>query len=52
MTLKTILAAAALTLAPALALAECPWEKQTVNTCPEGQMMDAKTGTCTEQVTG
>lgn len=49
--MKTIFAALALTLLPALASAECPWEKQNASTCGEGQTFDEKTGTCVSQVT-
>ncbi|MBL3570441.1 MULTISPECIES: hypothetical protein [Rhodovulum] len=52
MTTRTILAAAALALVPALASAECGWEKRiNANTCGEGQTFDTATGTCVDQST-
>lgn len=51
MTIKTILVALALTLSPALALAEgCQWEK-TAHQCGENQSFDAATGTCVDKAT-
>ncbi|SMX42212.1 adenylosuccinate lyase [Actibacterium lipolyticum] len=53
MTIKTLLVAAALSVAPALALAECQWKHDTTaSQCAEGQIFDATKGTCIEQVTG
>lgn len=53
MMLKTTFAVIALTLAPALALAEggCHWEKTrtTASACAEGTVFDAATGTCVAQ---
>lgn len=46
---KTALAAAALALTPGLALAMCSdyqHSKTTASACPEGQVLDAASGTC------
>jgi hypothetical protein len=52
MTYKTILAAAVLALAPALASAECGWShKINANQCGEGQTYDTTSGTCIDQST-
>ena len=50
MTIKTLAAAVALTLLPALAIAEgCDYEKR-VMSCAEGTVYDAATGTCVTSV--
>lgn len=53
MTLKTVLSAAVLTLAPTLALADgCGWEKKmNANQCADGQTFDTASGTCVDQAT-
>ncbi|MBC57839.1 MAG: hypothetical protein CL814_13010 [Confluentimicrobium sp.] len=52
MTLKTLFVTATLALAPALASAECQWKHETTaSQCAEGQVFDAKTGTCVAQTT-
>lgn len=53
MTIKTILSAAVLALAPTLVLAkDCGWEKRmNANQCAEGQTFDAASGTCVDQAT-
>lgn len=49
---RTILAAAALALVPALASAECSMNsaKQATMTCAPGTTFDAQTGTCVAEV--
>ncbi|UWQ17166.1 adenylosuccinate lyase [Jannaschia sp. M317] len=52
---KTILAAAALMLAPGLAAAyECNWSKgeQVTMSCAPGTSWNAASGTCTPEATG
>jgi hypothetical protein len=50
MTIKTLAAAVALTLVPALAIAEgCNYEKR-VMSCAEGTVFDAVSGTCVTSV--
>jgi hypothetical protein len=50
MTIKTLAAAVALTLVPALAIAEgCNYEKR-VMSCAEGTVFDAASGTCVTSV--
>ncbi|TCP61896.1 hypothetical protein EV663_10381 [Rhodovulum bhavnagarense] len=52
MTIKTIMAASVLALAPTFALAECGWEKKmNASQCPEGQVLDAASGACVNQAT-
>jgi uncharacterized protein YdeI (BOF family) len=52
MKLKTILAAAALALAPGLAMAMCGHERTTTATaCGEGYVFDAATQTCVVKAT-
>lgn len=53
MTIKTILSAAVLALAPTLALAEgCGWEKRmNANQCADGKIFDSASGTCVDQST-
>ena len=47
MKLKTLLAALALTITPALAMAECSWSKEQVTmSCAEGSQWDAASQTC------
>lgn len=48
MSIRTLLAALALTLAPGLAMAECSWgmERQTTMSCAEGATWDAESGAC------
>ena len=46
MTLKAILAAAALTIAPITALAECTGGHQQAMTCASGSVYDAETNSC------
>ena len=52
--LRTILAAAALMVAPGLAMAECSWSKgeQVTMSCAPGTSLDAASGTCVADVTG
>jgi len=51
MTIKTLLAALALILSPALTLADgCGWEKS-AQQCGEGQTFDPATGTCVDKAT-
>ena len=51
MTIKTILAATALTLAPVLAFAQCSSHDRQVMTCAEGTVFDPETNTC-QVITG
>ncbi|WP_172961072.1 hypothetical protein [Oceaniglobus roseus] len=52
MTIKTLLAASVLALAPGLAMAAgCMFEKKTVMTCADGYVLDTATGTCVAQAT-
>ncbi|TCS63776.1 adenylosuccinate lyase [Primorskyibacter sedentarius] len=52
MKLKTILAAAALTVVPALgAWAACSGHSEAMS-CAQGTVYDSATGTCVKQVTG
>lgn len=51
MTFKTALAALVLALAPAIASAECGWQKMNASSCGEGQVDDAASGTCVSQTT-
>lgn len=48
MTLKTMIAAAVITLSPLMAQASCSWGKteQASMTCAEGMVYDASTGAC------
>ena len=46
MTIKTLLAAAALTVVPVLSYAACSGHSQQAMTCAEGTVYDADTGTC------
>ncbi len=51
MKLKTLLAALALTITPALAMAECGWKHQQVTmSCAEGTQWNADTQTCVPTV--
>ncbi len=51
MKLKTLLAALALTMTPALAMAECSWKNEQVTmSCAEGTQWDATTQTCVPSV--
>ncbi len=53
MKVTALLATLALTLTPSLALAMCGGhETKTTQTCAEGHMLDAKTGTCVKAVVG
>lgn len=52
MTIKTILSAAVLAMAPTLVMAECGWEKKiNASQCPQGQILDAASGSCVNQAT-
>ncbi|MBN2905908.1 MAG: hypothetical protein JXJ18_04275 [Rhodobacteraceae bacterium] len=51
MSMKTLLTAALLALAPSLAMAECGWEKINANQCAEGQVFDTTSGSCVDQAT-
>ncbi|MHC0053142.1 hypothetical protein [Actibacterium sp. D379-3] len=51
MTRKTIFAVLAFSLTPALAMADCKWEKINASSCAEGQMFDTKTGACVDKAT-
>jgi len=53
MKLKTLLAALALTVTPAIAMAECSWGKQEQMTmsCTEGTQWDADAQTCVPTTT-
>ncbi|WP_196774355.1 hypothetical protein [Rhodovulum sp. MB263] len=52
MTTRTILAAATLALLPALASAECGWQKRiNASQCGEGQIFDSVSGQCVDQTT-
>jgi len=51
MTMKTIIAAAALSLSPMLAFAYCSGHQQQAMTCAEGSVYDPETNTC-QVVTG
>lgn len=47
MKLKTLLAALALTITPALAMAECSWKHEQVTmSCAEGTQWDAASQSC------
>ncbi len=46
MTLKSLLAALALTIAPTLAAASCFGEQHTTMSCAEGSTWDAESQTC------
>jgi hypothetical protein len=46
MTLKALLAAAALTLCPAIATAQCSGHSQQAMSCAEGTVWDAETQSC------
>ena len=46
MTIKTLAAAVALTLVPALATAACSYGKQVTMTCAEGSVYDTDAGKC------
>lgn len=46
MTIKTLAAALALTLVPALAMAECSYGKQAAMSCADGSSYDAASGKC------
>jgi hypothetical protein len=51
MTVKTLVAALALTTLPALAMAECTWGKQhQAQSCAAGTTWDATAGACVEIV--
>jgi uncharacterized protein YdeI (BOF family) len=51
MKLKTLLAALALTITPALAMAECSWkQEQMTMSCAEGTQWDAASQTCVPTV--
>jgi hypothetical protein len=52
MKLKTLLAALALTITPALAMADCSWRSEQVTmSCAEGAQWDETTQTCVPTVT-
>lgn len=53
MKIKTALIAAALTVLPTLAMAQCNWGKseQVTMSCAEGSVYDATTGTCVTSAT-
>ncbi|HBZ44965.1 MAG TPA: adenylosuccinate lyase [Maritimibacter sp.] len=51
MTVKTLLAAAAVACAPTLALA-CPMHETASMSCKDGFKWDEKSSACVEQVTG
>ncbi|WGW03249.1 chitin-binding domain-containing protein [Tropicibacter oceani] len=51
MTIKTLIAAAALAVVPALGFAACSGHSEQAMTCAEGSAYDADTGTC-KVVTG
>ncbi|MDJ0823708.1 MAG: adenylosuccinate lyase [Paracoccaceae bacterium] len=52
MTIKTVLTAAALVVAPALAYAEgCSWHSQQAMSCADGMVYDSETNSC-KTVTG
>jgi hypothetical protein len=51
MKLKALLAALALTITPALAMAECSWKHEQVTmSCAEGTQWNAETQTCVPTV--
>lgn len=50
--IKTLLAAAALAIVPALSFAACSGHSEQAMSCGEGMVWDNETGTCVEQVTG
>ncbi|MWD30045.1 adenylosuccinate lyase [Aquicoccus sp. SCR17] len=52
MTLKTLLAAAVLTLSPVIAGATCSAHKDQAMSCADGLVWDAETSSCVQQVTG
>jgi hypothetical protein len=45
-TIKTLLAAAALIAAPALAMANCPFDHQVTMSCTDGTNWDADSQSC------
>ncbi|WP_428925360.1 hypothetical protein [Marinibacterium sp. SX1] len=51
MTVKTALAALALTCLPALGFAECNWSKQQAQSCAPGTTWDSEAMACVDQVT-
>ncbi|MGC3939485.1 carbohydrate-binding module family 14 protein [Roseobacter sp. EG26] len=52
MTIKTLAAAVALTLAPVLAFAEgCNYGQKVTMSCAEGMVYDSETGTCVTNTT-
>ena len=52
MTARTILAALALALSPAVASAMCGDRHSTAATCPQGEVFDPARGICVTPVTG
>ncbi|WP_299505570.1 chitin binding peritrophin-A domain-containing protein [uncultured Roseobacter sp.] len=51
MTIKTLAAAVALTIIPAVSFAAgCSYDKQTTMSCAPGTAYDAQTGTCVTSV--
>lgn len=50
MTIKTILAALALTVLPAVSYAACSGKSHQAMSCAEGSVWDADTRTCVKQV--
>lgn len=46
MTIKVIIAAAALAVAPTLVLAQCSSDKHQAQSCAEGYTLDSASGTC------
>ncbi|MGG7645864.1 hypothetical protein ACQ5SP_13730 [Rhodovulum sp. YNF3179] len=53
MQIKTLIVAAALTLSPAVAMAECSWghKSNTASQCGEGQAWDSDKGACVDLTT-
>lgn len=50
--LKTLLAAAALTMTPVIAAATCSAHKDQAMSCADGTVWDSETSSCVQQVTG
>lgn len=48
--IKTLLAAAALALVPALGFAACSGSSHQAMSCAEGTVWDAESGTCVSQI--